>query len=132
MPTAPSRPAIPDPTPPRRRWGRWVLGILLVLLILIVGGGYLWVQNVVHAALPTVSGTVTLPGLSAPVTVVRDAKGMPHLSGATSADLFRAQGYVLAQDRLWQMDFYRRVGAGRLAEVLGDAAVPNDQFIRTL
>ena len=67
-------------------------------------------------------GDLHLAGLSAPVTVRRDAHGVPHIDAATQEDLFVAQGYVTAQDRLWQMDAFRRNANGELAEIMGPFA----------
>ena len=77
-------------------------------------------------------GTLTIRGLEKPVTVMRDEWGIPHIYAETQADLFFAQGFVAAQDRLWQMDLWRRVGEGRLAEVVGKSAVERDRFARLL
>jgi penicillin G amidase len=71
-------------------------------------------------------GDIQLAGLSAPVTVRRDAHGVPHIEAANQDDLFVAQGYVTAQDRLWQMDLYRRNANGELAEILGASLVNRD------
>ena len=81
---------------------------------------------------PTTSGTLTVAGLSAPVTVERDADGIPTIIASTSEDLFFAQGYVHAQDRFWEMDLRRHVTAGRLSELFGASQVETDTFIRTL
>ena len=81
--------------------------------------GVLWLRSAAKAALPVLDGDVHLAGLSAPVTVRRDAHGVPHIEAATQDDLFVAQGYVTAQDRLWQMDAYRRNAEGELAEIMG-------------
>jgi penicillin amidase len=129
------RPAAPGPAPPgRRRRPLWkilllVLGGIVLVVVLLAVGALTWL---IRSPLPTTSGTVRIPGLSAPVTVVRDKTGIPHITAANMADLFKAQGYVVAQDRLWQMDFYRRVGAGRLSEVLGETTLDTDRFIRTV
>jgi penicillin G amidase len=72
-----------------------------------------------------------LEGLSGPVTVTRDQWGVPHIKASTDLDAFWAQGYVHAQGRLWQMELNRRTGAGRLSEILGDAALEQDKFLRT-
>ncbi len=77
-------------------------------------------------------GTVTLPGLTHPVDVVRDANAVPHIFAQSREDALFALGFVHAQDRLFQMDFQRRVGAGRLSEVLGSATLGTDTFLRTL
>jgi penicillin G amidase len=85
-----------------------------------------------RASLSRLDGTVTLPGLKAPVEVIRDKWGVPHIYAQNTSDLFFAQGYVQAQDRLWQMDLYRRTHQGRLSEVLGPAAIPHDRLTRLL
>lgn len=82
--------------------------------------------------LPRTSGTLPLPGLQAPVRVIRDRWGVPHIYAANSEDLFMAQGYVHAQDRLWQMEFQRRAASGQLAEVFGAVALDSDRFVRVL
>ena len=79
-----------------------------------------------------VDGTIEVQALGAPVEIVRDAHAVPHIEAESLADAVFAQGFVHAQDRLWQMDFRRRLGSGRLAEVLGPAALPTDRFMRTL
>ena len=81
---------------------------------------------------PTREGTLTLSGLSNPVEVIRDRWDVPHIYANTLDDVFFAQGFIHAQERFWQMDFNRRLGAGRLSEILGPDAVPLDRWIRTL
>ena len=92
----------------KRRWPRILLwsgcGLLVLLAAGPIGAGVLWLRSASKAALPQLDGDVHLAGLSAPVTVRRDAHGVPHIEAATQDDLFVAQGYVTAQDRLWQMD----------------------------
>jgi penicillin amidase len=75
---------------------------------------------------------VTVSGITAPVDVVRDVDGIPHIFGETSLDALYGLGYVHAQDRLWQMEFQRRIGHGRLSEIFGAATVPQDRFLRTV
>jgi penicillin amidase len=108
------------------------MGGLLVLLLVAAGAGLLWLRSAARAALPVLDGDVHLAGLSAPVTVRRDAHGVPHIEAATEADLFAAQGYVTAQDRLWQMDAFRRNANGELAEVMGSSLVAHDRTQRVL
>lgn len=110
---------------------RWLLGtiiVLLILLILIPLGGWLYLRT----SLPKTTGDVTLAGLDGRVEIVRDAAGVPHIFASTDADAYFALGYVHAQDRMWQMEFQRRIGQGRLSEVLGDATLGTDKFMRTL
>ena len=119
----------------KRRWPRillWAGASLLLLLLLAVGGGVLWLHSVTLASLPQLDGEVHLAGLSAPVMVQRDAHGVPHINAATQDDLFVAQGYVTAQDRLWQMDSLRRAANGELAEILGPSLVEYDKTQRVL
>src|SRR5216683_6115295 len=85
-----------------------------------------------RASLPQTDGTVALLGLEKPVRVIRDAHGVPAITAASRHDLYMALGFVHAQDRLFQMDMQRRLGAGRLSEVAGDGAVGTDRFMRTL
>lgn len=80
--------------------------------------------------LPGLDGELTLAGLEGAVEVLRDPWGVPHIYAGDLDDLFFAQGFVQAQDRLWQMDLYRRTGEGRLAEVLGPEAVAHDRLAR--
>jgi penicillin G amidase len=84
------------------------------------------------ARLARLDGTVALAGLAAPVEVRRDRYGVPHIYAQSQADLFFAQGYVVSQDRFFQMEMARRAAEGRLAEVLGPAAVERDRFARLL
>jgi penicillin amidase len=82
--------------------------------------------------LPTIDGALNLPGLSAPVEVIRDRWGVPHLYASTMHDLFFAQGFVHSQDRLWQMELNRRIASGRLSELFGEMALATDRASRTL
>jgi penicillin amidase len=115
------------------RWLRivqWSAVSLLLILLLVGGAGVLWLRAVTKAALPVLDGDLHVAGLSAPVVVRRDAHGVPHIDAATQEDLFFAQGYVTAQDRLWQMDVLRRSANGELAEVLGGSLVRHDTVQR--
>jgi penicillin amidase len=101
---------------------------ILVLAAVLAAGGYLYLRR----SLPQVNGTVTVGGLSAPIDIIRDADAIPHVFAASKADALFGLGYVHAQDRLWQMELQRRIGHGRLSEVLGSATVPQDRFLRTV
>lgn len=89
-------------------------------------------KNLARATLAQVSGTVATPGLDSAVEVRRDRWGIPHIYAKSQHDLFFAQGFVAAQDRLFQMEMWRRIGEGRLAEVLGAEFVARDRFARLL
>ncbi len=112
-------------------------GGLLALLLAAAGAGVVWLRAAAIAALPELDGDVRLAGvsgagLSAPVIVRRDAHGVPHIEAASENDLFLAQGYVTAQDRLWQMDAFRRNANGELAEILGPSMTWHDKTQRVL
>jgi penicillin amidase len=120
----------------RRRIFLRILAVLLPLFFLLaavafVAGRY-WTRHALHDSLPQLDGTLSIAGLSAPVTVQRDAQGVPHLHAATLDDLVIAQGFITAQDRLWQMDILRRHAAGELAEILGPGLVEHDRAQRIL
>ncbi|WP_243090681.1 penicillin acylase family protein [Thermus neutrinimicus] len=108
-----------------------VLAWLLGLAILAVLGVGLAAYITLRASLPQVEGRLALKGLSAPVEVGRDPGGVVRIRAQTLRDLLFAQGFVHAQERLWQMEFQRRVGQGRLSEVLGEATLAQDRFLRT-
>ncbi len=104
-----------------------VVLVLLALLLPVLGLVYLY-----RRPLPQVSGTIKLNGLKAPVEILRDRWGVPHIYAQGEEDLFFAQGFVHAQDRLWQMELHRRLGHGRLAEIVGEPAFPTDRLLRIL
>src|SRR5207247_10424994 len=81
---------------------------------------------------PPVSGSLAVEGLSAPVRIIRDRWGVPHIVAATRDDLFFAQGFVQAEDRLFQMDLWRRSVQGRLSEVLGSNFIDRDVMTRRM
>ena len=95
-----------------------LLAVLLLLVVLALIGGGVWLYHAARVSLPQLDGKLTVSGLSAPVKVVRDRHGVPYITAANLPDLFFAQGYVTAQDRLWQMDMSRRAAAGELSEIL--------------
>lgn len=107
----------------------WKDSILYPLLGPVLKTG-LWFIS--RTRLPQTRGTLQLKGLEAPVEILRDHWGVPHIYARTAGDAVFAQGFVHAQERLWQMDFTRRVVAGRLSEVLGEATLPVDRAMRTL
>lgn len=110
------------------RWIWLTVIVVLPVLVLVLGGGILWLWQ---TSLPMLSGTLVLEGLEDEVLVEREPSGVVHIRASTDRDLFFAQGVVHAQDRLWQMEFQRHIGAGRLAELLGADAVDQDRYLRT-
>ncbi|WP_439813695.1 penicillin acylase family protein [Zavarzinia sp. CC-PAN008] len=106
----------------------WLLLGLVALVLLGAGGLALWLMRSVAPW----DGTAAIAGLQQPVQVVRDRHGVPHIKAADAADAVRALGYVHAQDRLVQMELNRRLGAGRLAELVGPSGLVPDRLMRTL
>lgn len=106
-------------------------GVVLVVIVLALA-----ISGIVYAllrwSLPQTSGQITLGGLQAPVEVLRDAAGVPHIYADNVHDLFMAQGYTHAQDRFYQMDVWRHTTSGRLSEMFGKATLEDDRFLRTM
>lgn len=107
---------------------RKVAAVLAFLLLALAAAAF-WYRS---ASQPQIAGTIQLAGLSAPVDIVRDTEGIPHIYAQSDADAYFALGFVHAQDRLWQLDFNRRIAAGTTAEILGPSSVDTDRFLRTL
>jgi penicillin G amidase len=110
--------------------------VIAVGVVVVVVGGLLagvgalaWVTG---RALPQTSGELRVPGLGGPVAVTRDIHGLVNITAADPHDLFMAQGYVHAQERMWQMEVWRHIAAGRLSELFGAGSVETDRFIRTV
>jgi len=103
-----------------------LLSVLTVLVAVLAAS----VVFTIRRSFPQVSGTLSVPGLTTPVEVIRDRYGVPHIYAQNTDDLFRAQGYVHAQDRFWQMDFWRHTGRGRLSELFGKSLLESDRFLR--
>jgi len=114
------------------------VGIGVVVLAVFAGsfGTYYfksYIPNkVAPKSFPQIDGELKIAGLDNPVDIYRDEMGIPHIYASTTHDLFFSQGYVHAQERFWQMDFWRHVGSGRLSEMLGKDALDNDKFLRTM
>ncbi len=120
----------------RRRLIRRILLTVTTLVLLIAVIGFVtarhWLRQTMADSLPQLDGSITIPGLSAGVTIQRDAHGVPHIRAASLDDLLVAQGFVTAQDRLWQLDALRRHASGSLAEILGPSLLAHDRLQRTL
>ena len=116
----------------RRSIGLRIFSWLIFILILLIAGALAYAYIIARAALPQLDGNLSVRGLSAPVKVTRDGHGVPSIEAASLEDLFLAQGYVTAQDRLWQMDVMRRFGAGELSEILGEDTLKIDREHRIL
>ncbi len=116
---------------PAKRWkkGLLIAGCAVLALVLILGG---LLTMVLRWGLPQIEGKLTASGLQAEVTVTRDEEGVPHIVAQNRHDLYFAQGYVQAQDRLFQMDLSRRQASGRLSEIFGERALETDKVFRTL
>jgi penicillin amidase len=111
---------------------RRILPKALVALALVAGAAAAAIYGVARHSLPVVDGTIGVPGVSAPIDIVRDADDVPHIFAATRRDALCGLGYVHAQDRLWQMEMQRRIGNGRLSEIFGAATLAQDRFLRTV
>jgi len=105
-----------------------ILATFLLICIIGIGIGYYLVTR----SFPKTSGTVNVEGITQKVTVYRDNYDVPHISASSEYDAFFTVGFTHAQDRLWQMELIRRVGMGRLSEVLGTPTLPIDKMFRTL
>ncbi len=110
---------------------RWLLRAAVALAI-VVALAVVAVYTFLRRSLPQMDGTVTVSGISAPIEIVRDADSVTHVFGRTKLDAYYGLGYAHAQDRLWQMEFQRRLGMGRLSEIFGRASLNTDRFLRTL
>ena len=110
---------------------RVVFSIISVIVVLAIVLGAVGVY-LARSSFPRTSGEVKMSGLNFPVDIYRDSYGIPNIYAQTTHDLFFAQGYVHAQDRFWQMDFWRHIGSGRLSEMFGKTQLETDTFLRTL
>ena len=130
----PQQPATPDssgPVRPRKAIGRivvWALVCVLFLLGVTVVGARLYLGKSIQPR----SGAVEVPGLSAPVTIAFDEWAIPRIRARNELDAIRAQGFLHASERLWQLEMYQRVAQGRLAELFGEPAIGADKLLRTL
>ncbi len=133
LPVGDGRGGGPPRRPPRTKskgkpW--FSLFLLAIVLLASAAGGYIYYRG--SASLPQTEGELRLPGLAAPVEVLRDPNGVPHIYASSLEDLARATGFVHAQDRYFQMELIRRLGTGRMADLFGAELVPMDREVRLL
>jgi penicillin amidase len=102
-------------------------GVILLAVVAFVAA-YIYARR----SIPVLNGTIEVIGPSAPIDIIRDADAIPHVFASTKLDALFGLGYVHAQDRLWQMEFQRRIGFGRLSEIFGATTLPQDRFLRTV
>ncbi len=108
-------------------------GIILLSSLVIIGLGLVITWNIILTqGYPQVNGVMELNGLQEPVEILRDKNGIPHIYAKTLEDMFFAQGYVHAQDRFWQMEYWRRIGSGTLSELFGEKTLNTDIYLRTV
>lgn len=109
-----------------------VFKIVSVILLLLICIGAVLVYVILKSTVPDISGEILTDEVKAPVSIIRDEYGVPHIFGENEHDVFFAAGYAMAQDRLWQMDIMRRVAYGRLSEIFGESTLEDDRFLRTI
>jgi penicillin amidase len=131
-PVAAAKSSAPHSVIRRLRIALFIIGLLLILVAIAFFVARYQIGREMRANLPQIDGSLTAYGLNAPVTVERDAHGVPHIHASSLDDLIFAQGFVTAQDRLWQMDLLRRHAAGELAAVFGRSLLAHDRLQRTL
>src|SRR6478609_7363733 len=111
-----------------RRLIAWIVAFVVLLVAAAGGGAYVYLRQ----SLPNYDENATVRGLTGDVDIVRDADAIPHIFASNKLDGLFGLGYVHAQDRLWQMEFQRRVGHGRLSEIFGSTTIAQDRFLRTI
>src|SRR5699024_1030988 len=103
------------------------IGLLVVILL----GAFVFVNSYINKSLPQLEGTATIP-VQNEVTVMTDENGVPHIKASSLEDLYKAQGYVQAENRMFQMELSRRQASETLSEVVGEGTVSSDKYFRTL
>jgi penicillin amidase len=114
-----------------KKW-KIALVVFVVFIATLLAAGVLFVRSVAHRGLPDYNAHIELSGVADEVMVFRDKYGIPHIYAQNEGDLYRAVGYCMAQDRLWQMDLLRRACTGRLSEIFGNDLVETDLLMRSL
>ncbi len=113
-----------------RRFAIRATALVLAALLLLIVALAIWLTFAIRSPFPQTDGTITLDGPTSDITILRDELGVVHIYADNDADLFFAQGYTHAQDRFWQMEFWRHIGLGRISEIVGEATLEDDKFIR--
>ena len=114
-----------------RKFRRILFVLAIILVIAAITGGII-LHKIAHRALPDYEEDINIEGVEHEVEVYRDSLAIPHIYAQTEKDLYTAVGYLMAQDRLWQMDLLRRVTQGRLSEIFGEQMLENDHVMRSL
>lgn len=109
-----------------------IIAIILVIILILIAGILVARQILMHKGMPSYHEDISLKGLMQPVKVYRDAHAIPHIYAANEHDLYLATGFIMAQERMWQMDLLRRITLGRLSEIFGKDFLQNDIFLRSL
>ena len=109
-----------------------ILSAILIGLAVAILVAFVFIQKIKKQAIPDYSANIGFKGLLEEVRVFRDKYGIPHIYAENEADLYKTTGYIMAQERLWQMDLLRRVTTGRLSEIFGKDMVKTDEIMRAL
>src|SRR6202167_23351 len=132
MSSTASLPQIPHSNLPRSKPRLRILYYAICAVLVVLIAALWWLFWIARSPLPQLDGNIMVPGISSKVRIVRDGHGVPTIEAATLEDLFFAQGYVTAQERLWQMDMMRRAAGGELSEVIGEDTIEMDREERIL
>src|SRR5690606_11041424 len=119
------------PQKKKRNWKKISLIVVGSFILLCVIALFL-VNAYINKSLPLIEGTIQIPGLQEEVVVTTDEHGVPHIYASNDHDLYMAQGYMLAKNRMFQMELSRRQASGPLSQVVGEAIVDQDKYFRTL
>lgn len=114
-----------------KKWLK-IIVIVIVFVLLLVAGAVIFVKQMAKNAVPDYSQDIEMTGMIDEVIVYRDSDGIPHIFAKNEQDLYQTTGYLMAQDRLWQMDLLRRATLGRLSEIFGKDLAETDYLMRTL
>ena len=111
---------------------RKILSAVFILILVVVVVALFFIRGIANKGIPDYNETIQLENLKDDVTVYRDEFAVPHIFAKSDEDLYRATGYCMAQDRLWQFDLIRRATTGELSEIFGEDMINADQMLRML